>query len=332
MAYYAISIDNKSGSKRSYGVFAENPTIDRAGSDKPPKITARIITSVQQVASDQGQATFILSKTLYATCGIYDIESEPAQTQTGAKHIGTGTEVIDQREVTLGRKEGGKIVPGTLLEIECADGIPAFAKTPPGPGAPGGEGCFAIQTKGGFTNQEAKLSRSPFGNSLSSLSRHVVFSILLSMASNNDIQDKFVVGFSSSLRQNVGPYATFVPGPNESYQIKPSTVFYIAVGKFSPRDIITEQVKSQPGTCRIDFGQLETNQVSIIHNDQNKLDPQVPVTGPSERVVAEALFMAAPPSIADADVTLDSSFSDEGTPTLTSDDDFTDRSNHPEEL
>lgn len=142
-------------------------------------------------------------------------------------------------------------------------------------------------------------------------------------------KDKFVVGFSSSLRQNVGPYATFVPAPNESYQIKPSPVFYIAVGKFSPRDIITEQVKSLPGTCRIDFGQLETNQVSIVHNDQNKLVPQVPVTGQSEGVALEALFMEMPASLADSDMTIDSPFSDGGTPTVTSDDDFTDRSNHP---
>jgi len=84
-----------------------------------------------------------------------------------------------------------------------------------------------------------------------------------------------VVGFSSSLRQSVGPYATFVPEPGEIYQVCPSTIFYIVQGRFNARDPIPKNLESAPSTCRVDFKELQTDTVSVVHDEHGKLSIQV---------------------------------------------------------
>ncbi|KAI1125228.1 hypothetical protein F5Y10DRAFT_11681 [Nemania abortiva] len=62
-----IAFNKKFGVFLSYGIYTKPPTIT-------PGITttARINTRVQGVAISTGQATFVLSKQLVATYGIYD--------------------------------------------------------------------------------------------------------------------------------------------------------------------------------------------------------------------------------------------------------------------
>lgn len=76
-----------------------------------------------------------LPKSWYATCGAYDVNTDSTVRQVQAtdkyhpKPIGSGCEVIDQREVELGtRTDAGAEVPGSTLEIECDNGTPCFVK------------------------------------------------------------------------------------------------------------------------------------------------------------------------------------------------------------
>ncbi|GFP60265.1 hypothetical protein TASIC1_0017002700 [Trichoderma asperellum] len=235
MAPYIISINNQSDSKQAYAIFAAAPAIKRNG-DSAVEVVTRIITSVRGVASPQGQASFMLSKKLVATCGVYDVEADLSPQNQHRKRIGTGIEVVDQRAVDLGRlDEAGRLVRGTTLRIECSDGTPAFTKEEIPPS--GALDCFSILTGRDFSGRE----------------------------------DQYVVGFCSSMRQNIGPYATFVPEPGQEYQIAPSKIFYVVVGQFNPYDLTSPTLKDSPSTCKVDFGALGTDQVTLIHNDTGGL-------------------------------------------------------------
>jgi hypothetical protein len=157
MAPYIISINNQSSSKQSYAIFAAAPTIKRNGNSAVSVVT-RIITSVRGVASPQGQASFMLSKKLFATCGVYDVEADTSPQNQHRKRIGTGIEVVDQRPVVLGCKdERGRPLPGTTLRIECSDGTPAFTTEEIHPS--GDFGSFCILTGRDFSVKEAKHSK-----------------------------------------------------------------------------------------------------------------------------------------------------------------------------
>lgn len=156
MAPYIVSINNQSSSKQAYAIFAAAPAIKRNG-DSTVDVVTRIITSVRGVASPQGQASFMLSKKLFATCGVYDVEADPSPQNQHRKRIGTGIEVVDQRPVVLGcSDERGKPVPGTTLRIECSDGTPAFTKEEITPS--GVLDCFSILTGRDFSVKEARHS------------------------------------------------------------------------------------------------------------------------------------------------------------------------------
>ncbi len=164
MSRYIISISNRYGSKQSYAIFAEAPLI-QANNQVLTATTRRIITSVHYVPSGDGQANIFLPKSWYATCGTYDVDTDSVIRQAQAadkdhlKPVGSGCEVIDQREVELGtRTETGVELPGSTLEIECGNGTPCFVQ----PDAPlarmGAADRFAIRTRTDFTPQEAKAS------------------------------------------------------------------------------------------------------------------------------------------------------------------------------
>ncbi|KAK4677502.1 hypothetical protein QC764_404815 [Podospora pseudoanserina] len=264
MAPYAISIDNRSDIKRSYALFAEPPTIKHNGGSAI-KVVTRIISSARGVASPHGQANFTLSKKLYARCGVYDVEVDPSPDDQNRKRVGSGVEVIDQRLVTLGSTDKhGNIVPGTTLMIDSSSGTPAFTENNPAPS--GAVGCFCIQTRGDFSVKEAKLNQ-------------------------------FVVGFCSSTRQSIGPYATFVPQPSEEYQIAPSKGFYVVVGNFNPYDLADMRLKDSMSSCYVDFASLETDSVTLVHHSNGTLVRQVvtdgemrpvPVPSPNPPVFARA--------------------------------------------
>lgn len=153
MTVLTITINNRSQETCSYGLYAEPPTI----SPSTPTLT-RIITRVQGVANPHGQATFILSKELIATCGIYDVDYNiPTPPDPKKKPVGTGTEVIDQQSVNLGSQTlDGTLVSGTVLEIDCSHGTPCFSKVTAR--ATAGSGAFAIRTRPDFVPQQAASS------------------------------------------------------------------------------------------------------------------------------------------------------------------------------
>ncbi|KAF4453770.1 hypothetical protein F53441_3596 [Fusarium austroafricanum] len=238
MAPYTITINNKSQSSSSYGIYAEPPGVTPAVTT-----TTRIISRVIGVASGQGQATFILSKQLIATCGIYDISSDVSDPPDPKKKpVGTGTEVVDQRYVDLGSKElDGTPVPGSFLEIDCSSGTPSFSRASTHSSA--GVGAFVVKTKPDFTLQQA--------------------------ASN-----KFFIGFSCSVRQDIGLYVTFVPNPAQTYLIMPSNKFYVTIGSFNVRDIVKKPLKTSSDTVLVDFDELATDRVSLVHDAYNNLTIQ----------------------------------------------------------
>lgn len=163
MSLYIISISNKYGRKQSYAIFAETPVI-QGNNQLLTAITRRIITSVHYVPSGDGQANIFLPKSWYATCGTYDVDTDSTVRQVQAadknlKPIGSGTEVIDQREVELGARDtAGVELPGSTLEIECMNGTPCFVKPDPPLKRVGSFDRFAIRTRTDFTPQEAKAS------------------------------------------------------------------------------------------------------------------------------------------------------------------------------
>ncbi|KAK2605657.1 hypothetical protein N8I77_008481 [Diaporthe amygdali] len=241
-APFTISVANKSGVMQSYAIFSDAPTIRSSGGSPgtSTRSTIRIITSVKGVSSGQGMGCFTLSKKLYATCGTYDVDSDPSEGDEERSPVGTGTEVIDQRPVALGKTDvKGKNIGGTLLEVDSSGGSPAFVNG--GDQEAAGEvDCFAIRTRSEFTSQEAKLN-------------------------------KFVLGFSSSLRHTIGAYATFVPAPNQTYQVKPSKVFYVAIGTYNARDLVKEGLRTATATFRVDFEELSTNDVQLVHDERGNL-------------------------------------------------------------
>ncbi|KAK1244941.1 hypothetical protein MKX08_004570 [Trichoderma sp. CBMAI-0020] len=267
MAPYIVSINNQSNIKQAYAIFAAAPVIKRNGASTVDVVT-RIITSVRGVASPQGQASFMLSKKLFATCGVYDVEADPSPQNQNRKRIGTGIEVVDQRPVDLGcLDERGRLVPGTTLQIECSGGTPAFTKEEITPS--GASGCFSILTGRDFSVKEARHSEMLHPPPPLPLLRPLL--VVPTLLRPIFYPYQYVVGFCSSMRQNIGPYATFVPEPGQEYQIAPSKIFYVVVGEFNPYDLTSPTLKGSQSTCKVDFGTLGTDQVTLTHNDTGGL-------------------------------------------------------------
>jgi hypothetical protein len=138
------------------------------------------------VASGQGQATFVLSKQLIATCGIYDISSDVSDPPDPKKKpVGTGTEVVDQRYVDLGSKElNGTPIPGSFLEIDCSSGTPCFSRASTDSSA--GVGAFVVKTKPDFTLQQAASSTCSLNiiNSIATLMGRLTLSLIQTSSSS----------------------------------------------------------------------------------------------------------------------------------------------------
>lgn len=160
MSHYTFSIDNQSGYAASYAIFAEKPQILTA-SGSAIDVSTPIITSVHAVPSPQGQATIMLPKHYYATCGIYDIAPEPADGDFGGRRAVSGTEVIDNRMVELGYVTAtGVKVPGTSLLVDCSTGTPSFstAEVQPISQVTAQPGFFVLRTNSDFTIEAATSS------------------------------------------------------------------------------------------------------------------------------------------------------------------------------
>lgn len=61
----------------------------------------------------------------------------------------------------------------------------------------------------------------------------------------------------------------FCPTPNTVYQVKPSNLFYVAIGSYAPRAGTPEGLEAS--SCMIDFGQLQSNDVGLVHDEYGKL-------------------------------------------------------------
>ncbi|KAK1754832.1 hypothetical protein QBC47DRAFT_413752 [Echria macrotheca] len=258
MAPLVITINNKSQGTASYGVYAEPPAIS-------PRVaaTTRIIACAHGVPSGQGQATIILSKNLIATCGIYNISSDVTDPpDPKRKTVGTGVEIIDQRHVDVTYKEtDGKIVSGTCLEVDSSSGTPTFVR--PAYPAPAVVGAFSVKMRTDFTPQQAASQR-------------------------------FFVGYSCSVRQDIGTYATFVPSPGQTYQIIPSNKFYVTLGTFSVRDVVKlPDHLPAPDTVVVDFDELATDQVTLVHDSYGKLNLQATPALPRNALLVSAPLTAA---------------------------------------
>ena len=60
--------------------------------------------------------------------------------------------------------------------------------------------------------------------------------------------------------------------PNTTYQIQPSKVFYLVEGDFVPRDRAkAEALKALPSTCKVDFEELATDTIQLVHDDRGRL-------------------------------------------------------------
>ncbi|KAK4230286.1 hypothetical protein QBC38DRAFT_469939 [Podospora fimiseda] len=239
MAHYTFSINNQSGEPASYGIFSEAPTID----PPPFKVQTRIISAVHAVPSPHGQATIMLPKGYYATCGVYDIDSEPDDPNAVQGRATTGTEVIDNRTVQLTSPVNATVKSvGSSLWVDCKTGTPRFSEKPAGdlsPAVIANPGCFAVRTSSDFTSTKAK-------------------------------SNKFFLGYTSSLRHSIGPHAMFTPLPEQTYNIKPSTTFYVAVRDAEPRDPVDPALLGKP-TCKVDFAALARDHVLLIHRDNGTL-------------------------------------------------------------
>lgn len=64
-----------------------------------------------------------------------------------------------------------------------------------------------------------------------------------------------------------------MPALGVTYQIKPSKIFYVIVGYYTPRDATkSAELKVQPSTCRIGFGELATDNVALVHDGRGRLE------------------------------------------------------------
>jgi len=235
--FYSISVSNRSGdSTASYAVFAAAPVIDPL----PETITRRVITVFRSVASPTGQVYFTLPKyQLYALCGTINRDGLTD---------GVQIEIIDRHAVTLGKTlRDGTLSMGTDCKVRSVDGGLQFkpdegSSNSNNSEAGGKEGAFTIKTSDDFTFMEAKSEKYILG-----------------------------LGISTNLVRDVGPYATFTPQPNTLYWIIPGNIFYLMSGHHKPRDVIKEEMEHSTSTVMINFDQLRTDDVQIVHDKNGKL-------------------------------------------------------------
>ena len=154
---YTITIANKSGSKQSYGLFAETPGVRPSVSN----IRTSIITTFPGVASGTGQARLDIQKQLFALCGLSrhdgDVSDSNVAVEVGdALDSNTGIDIFDKRPVTLGTKlENGQFNPGSEWNVVVSQGSPSFSEDTSTKFS-GELGAFCIKTGTDFTALEAK--------------------------------------------------------------------------------------------------------------------------------------------------------------------------------
>ncbi|KAH8164423.1 hypothetical protein CIB48_g3822 [Xylaria polymorpha] len=226
-----ITVTNRSGVLQSYALFAGEPTVTPV--TKP--IFNDIITVLQGVPGSGGQAFFTMpSSELYAICGTNNRD---------AIDDGVQVEIVDKQPVVLGHQtDDGRTVPGTTSAVVVPSAGSLVFDRGVNLAPVGNPGCFCVRTTTDFSYKEAK-------------------------------QGRYIIGFGVSttpqMVKDVGPFSMFCPAPNTCYQIMPSNIFYVAIGTFNPRDATPAGLET--ASCKIDFGQLPTNDVGLVHDERGKL-------------------------------------------------------------
>ncbi|KAI1177883.1 hypothetical protein F4777DRAFT_576695 [Nemania sp. FL0916] len=226
-----ITVTNLSGVTQSYALFAGTPTV--TPTTKP--IYNDIITVLRGVPGSGGQAFFTMpSAELVAICGTSNRD---------AIDDGVQVEIVDKQAVVLGHQaDDGKTVPGTTSSVLVPSAGSLVFDRGVNTAPAGNPGCFCLRTTTDFSYKEAK-------------------------------QGRYVIGFgvptTPQMVKDVGPFTMFCPAPNTIYQIMPSNIFYVAIGSFNPRDATPEGLEA--ASCKIDFNQLPSNDVDLVHDERGKL-------------------------------------------------------------
>lgn len=81
--------------------------------------------------------------------------------------------------------------------------------------------------------------------------------------------EHYFVGFGGPMTSNIGPYALWVPAPNQNYQIVPQNTFYVLNDNVEPKSILTPDQKKS--ATKIDFDLLGYDLVKLVHDDKGNL-------------------------------------------------------------
>jgi len=110
MASYTININNKSGSKTAFYLFAENPQVD--SSDSPIDYKTPIFQKSQVVDIDSGQASFEIDTTVYAICTTSEQDLK----------VGASVQTSDKKQVTLGTYTSAASVVSATYDMATGSG------------------------------------------------------------------------------------------------------------------------------------------------------------------------------------------------------------------
>lgn len=264
-AWYIVIL-NKSGQPQNYAVYAEIPKV--SSTMKPPRIYNNVIAVADNVQPGQGTATFTFKMQLQALCGRAELDDPDSlasnhEANSPARSATSIVEVMDRRLVQLGAKNAnGSTSLGTEWSIHIVNQeTPAFSTQST---LGGGIGAFSIKTGSDFTNKDAKSRESiPIGLH-TVLTRHVVH---------------YFLGFASDMTATIGPFALFVPSPNQLYEITPVNTFYVLVADLEPRSVVTDAQKST--ALKINFDEYGVDSVKIVHDENGNLTPLKPNSDPA---------------------------------------------------
>ncbi|KAM7207335.1 hypothetical protein V8F20_002397 [Naviculisporaceae sp. PSN 640] len=230
MSAYKLTIRNQTGVSQDYVFFSAPPMVS-GGTSGP--IYQHVMKAAPSTPND-GMVTLELSNKYYAIAGVYEKDDDSD---------GQSVSVSKSVPVELGHKasNGSDIVMGSSVTLTVKDKSSVDLGPPTTPGA-GKLGCFQLNTAvsgDGFSFQDAK---------------------------NNGI----LVGIANSKHTSImNAMGTFTPYPNTTYQIQPTACLWVASGqRFDVGSVIMAERLSN--TQAVDFNVRGTNNVTLIHDEQNR--------------------------------------------------------------
>lgn len=142
---YKITVINKTGGPQDYAFFNAPPIISGGASGA---VWSNVMNTARNTPND-GQASFEVSLTYYATCGSFE----------GSLDQGSRVEVSKSVPIQLGSSNGGNITMGSSISLTVYDRSACDLGPPTNPGQ-GKLGNFQLDTackpENAFTMQDAK--------------------------------------------------------------------------------------------------------------------------------------------------------------------------------